>query len=172
MSKPKHNIKDGVDMTDGGYKFDKDDPIEYPFSLHCRGKTRDEFYTRLRTLIPEDLFTMTKLTTPVDAEMAEASEIQAIDYGELDPCDKAAIAQIEKHLKDARAVAFSWQKTAQDRKDIIDRQAKQIKAYTHLNETVAISCTPPSDCNDPMVLKKYMKACLDAVVTDEQCGKD
>lgn len=53
-----------------------------------------------------------------------------------------------------------------------NRQAEQIQAYTHLNETVAISCSPPSDCNDPVVLKKYMKACLDAVVTDEQCGKD
>ncbi len=43
--------------------------------------------------------------------------------------------------------------------------------YEHLNETVALTCTPPDDCNDPVVLKRYMKACFDAVVEDEDIAK-
>ena len=26
--------------------------------------------------------------------------------------------------------------------------------------TVNLSCTPPDDCNDPVILKRYMKACI------------
>ncbi len=43
--------------------------------------------------------------------------------------------------------------------------------YEYLNETVALTCTPPDDCNDPVVLKRYMKACFDAVVEDEDIAK-
>ena len=35
------------------------------------------------------------------------------------------------------------------------------KKYKDLNDTVQISCNPPDDCNDPVVLKTYMKACFD-----------
>jgi len=45
--------------------------------------------------------------------------------------------------------------------DIIDRQALEIKDLTELLETVSISCAPPDYCNDPAVLKKYMKACFE-----------
>lgn len=30
-----------------------------------------------------------------------------------------------------------------------------------LRDTVSVSCHPPKDCNDPEVLKTYMKACFD-----------
>lgn len=41
---------------------------------------------------------------------------------------------------------------------IIDRQAAELK---ELSDTVQINCNPPDDCNDPVVLKTYMKACFD-----------
>lgn len=37
----------------------------------------------------------------------------------------------------------------------------QIKGLEALRDTVSISCNPPKDCNDPKVLKKYMKGCFD-----------
>ncbi len=33
--------------------------------------------------------------------------------------------------------------------------------YKDLHDTVQISCNPPDDCNDPKVLKTYMKACFE-----------
>ena len=42
--------------------------------------------------------------------------------------------------------------------DIIDRLAAELK---ELSDTVQINCNPPKDCNDPVVLKTYMKACFD-----------
>lgn len=30
-----------------------------------------------------------------------------------------------------------------------------------LRETVLLTCNPPDDCNDPVVLKEYMKACFE-----------
>lgn len=30
-----------------------------------------------------------------------------------------------------------------------------------LRETVLLACNPPDDCNDPVVLKEYMKACFE-----------
>ena len=33
--------------------------------------------------------------------------------------------------------------------------------YKELKDTVQISCNPPDDCNDPKVLKTYMKACFE-----------
>ena len=32
--------------------------------------------------------------------------------------------------------------------------------YTNLSNAVQLSCNPPDDCNDPVVLKTYMKACF------------
>ena len=40
-------------------------------------------------------------------------------------------------------------------------QGKRIKELEKLRDTVSISCNPPKDCNDPKVLKKYMKGCFD-----------
>ncbi|HDZ27258.1 hypothetical protein LCGC14_1134240 [marine sediment metagenome] len=37
----------------------------------------------------------------------------------------------------------------------------EIKEFEALRDTVQISCNPPDDCNDPVVLKKYMKGCFD-----------
>ena len=39
-------------------------------------------------------------------------------------------------------------------------QAKNVKLQ-ELWVTVNLSCTPPDNCNDPAILKRYMKACLD-----------
>jgi hypothetical protein len=39
---------------------------------------------------------------------------------------------------------------------------KEIKALRELRDTVEIGCNPPDDCNDPKVLKTYMKGCLEA----------
>ncbi len=38
---------------------------------------------------------------------------------------------------------------------------QRIKDLEALRDTVQISCNPPKDCNDPVVLKKYMKGCFD-----------
>lgn len=37
----------------------------------------------------------------------------------------------------------------------------EIEKLKNLRDTVSISCNPPADCNDPKVLKTYMKACFD-----------
>ncbi len=37
----------------------------------------------------------------------------------------------------------------------------RIKELEALRDTVSVSCHPPKDCNDPEVLKTYMKACFD-----------
>ena len=34
------------------------------------------------------------------------------------------------------------------------------KAYEDLRDTVQLNCNPPDDCNDPAVLKEYMKGCF------------
>lgn len=38
---------------------------------------------------------------------------------------------------------------------------ERIKNLEALRDTVSINCKPPADCNDPKVLKTYMKACFD-----------
>ncbi len=38
---------------------------------------------------------------------------------------------------------------------------QRIKDLEALRDTVSVSCHPPKDCNDPEVLKTYMKACFD-----------
>ena len=38
---------------------------------------------------------------------------------------------------------------------------EQIKELRNLRDTISINCNPPADCNDPKVLKTYMKACFD-----------
>ena len=38
---------------------------------------------------------------------------------------------------------------------------EQIEKLRNLRDTVSINCNPPADCNDPKVLKTYMKACFD-----------
>ncbi len=38
---------------------------------------------------------------------------------------------------------------------------KQIKELEAFRDTVSIYCHPPKDCNDPEVLKTYMKGCFD-----------
>ena len=38
---------------------------------------------------------------------------------------------------------------------------ERIKELEALRDTVSINCNPPADCNDPKVLKTYMKACFD-----------
>ena len=39
------------------------------------------------------------------------------------------------------------------------KQEQTEERYKNLRNTVLISCNPPEDCNDPKVLKTYMKAC-------------
>lgn len=46
-------------------------------------------------------------------------------------------------------------------KEICDRLDKAIDKLEALRDTVQISCNPPKDCNDPVVLKTYMKGCFD-----------
>ncbi len=38
---------------------------------------------------------------------------------------------------------------------------ERIKELEALRDTVSVSCNPPKDCNDPEVLKIYMKCCFD-----------
>ena len=44
--------------------------------------------------------------------------------------------------------------------ELISRD-ERIKDLEDLRDTVSINCNPPADCNDPKVLKTYMKACFD-----------
>jgi len=46
-----------------------------------------------------------------------------------------------------------------------EAQAKRIAELEELKRTVQISCNPPKDCNDPVVLKTYMKACYDTAMS-------
>ena len=47
------------------------------------------------------------------------------------------------------------------------RKGKKLKEqYTNLSNIVQLSCDPPDDCNDPKVLKKYMKACFDEAIKE------
>ncbi len=45
-------------------------------------------------------------------------------------------------------------------KEVKDLEAEN-KDLRNLRDTVSINCNPPADCNDPKVLKTYMKACFD-----------
>lgn len=38
---------------------------------------------------------------------------------------------------------------------------KKLKRLKDLRDTVLLTCNPPDDCDDPVVLKTYMKACFD-----------
>ncbi len=38
---------------------------------------------------------------------------------------------------------------------------ERLNGLEALRDTVSISCNPPKDCNDPKVLKTYMKGCFD-----------
>ena len=40
-------------------------------------------------------------------------------------------------------------------------ELQRIAELEELVSTVQINCNPPDDCNDPKVLKTYMKACFD-----------
>ncbi len=53
-----------------------------------------------------------------------------------------------------------------DKSKLIELEAKLKDVenkYETLSDTVQISCDPPDDCNDPVVLKINMKGCLDAL---------
>ena len=75
-------------------------------------------------------------------------------------------AEAERKLLDERftmAAGFD-----EDREEIIKQQGiviidkdQRIKELKALRDTVQISCNPPDDCNDPVVLKTYMKGCFD-----------
>lgn len=47
----------------------------------------------------------------------------------------------------------------------LQKENEELKA---LKDCVAISCNPPEDCNDPKVLKAYMKACFDLANKENQ----
>ena len=38
--------------------------------------------------------------------------------------------------------------------------------YKALNDTVQLNCNPPDNCNDPVVLKAYMKGCFDQAMQE------
>ena len=44
------------------------------------------------------------------------------------------------------------------------------QALSDLIATVEIACNPPDKCNDPEVLKKYMKGCLEQAQTARRAG--
>ena len=71
-------------------------------------------------------------------EFEQATELQAEDSVHVVVPDVRLLAQITKHLADIRSIAFSWQVTAQGRKDTIDRQAKKL-------ETIANICAATDD---------------------------
>ncbi len=50
--------------------------------------------------------------------------------------------------------------------DVVAWTGDLIEEYTELRNIVQISCNPPNDCNDPKVLKTYMKACFDLAMKE------
>ena len=59
------------------------------------------------------------------------------------------------HSKDKRI------KELEDYRDEHWSDDYEIEKLKNLRDTVSINCNPPADCNDPKVLKTYMKACFD-----------
>ena len=43
-----------------------------------------------------------------------------------------------------------------------DKLQAENERLRKIYQAVVINCTPPDDCNDPIVLKNYMKACIKA----------
>ena len=46
-------------------------------------------------------------------------------------------------------------------RNLQQEKTKLLTKLEALRDTVSINCNPPDDCNDPVVLKTYMKACFD-----------
>lgn len=53
---------------------------------------------------------------------------------------------------------YSVESEVQDYCETLEKRIEELEA---LKDTVQINCSPPDDCNDPVVLKKYMKACFE-----------
>ena len=45
--------------------------------------------------------------------------------------------------------------------DIANKLQDKVNELEDLRDIVQINCNPPDDCNDPIVLKNYMKGCLE-----------
>ncbi len=64
-----------------------------------------------------------------------------------------------RHSQDYETCRFGCTfKTKEELRLKVDRLQVELD---DLCATVQINCTPPDDCNDPVVLKAYMKACYE-----------
>lgn len=71
-------------------------------------------------------------------------------------CAKCGVNQADKPLI-ALPMIFLCD-DCYSKQESLEKRIKDLKA---LRDTVSISCNPPEDCNDPKVLKTYMKGCFD-----------
>jgi hypothetical protein len=85
-------------------------PIEYPWQIHINEKTKEEYYVKLRTLIPDDLFERTKKSEP------------AIEEGEFTTDFRDLLFVLDDEI-----VPDVWA-AAKQACDIIDRQEAEHKA--------------------------------------------
>lgn len=90
-----------------------------------------------------------------ELEIAKTIGIQACDLL------KEQIEALEAENKQLRAIKCPPISEGDVCICLIEKQAERIKALEVLRDTVSVSCNPPKDCNDPEVLKTYMKACFE-----------
>ncbi|KKN75779.1 hypothetical protein LCGC14_0376550 [marine sediment metagenome] len=131
-----------------------------------------------------------------DAEMSHADEIEAMeDAQEIQTKPTGVSLTHTLSLRHWDLGRTGWKIWAKDAIDLIDRQAEQLKAKDEvearlrkswheaeetlvvlyaenvklddLKDTVRLACSTPDDCNDPVVLKQYMKACFDKAMAIE-----
>ncbi len=99
--------------------------------------------------------------------------LKALEKNPHEECASSAqtIRILQEQVKAKDDVEAHLRKSWHEAEEMLVIVRADCAKYEHLNETVALTCTPPDDCNDPVVLKRYMKACFDAVVEDEDIAK-
>ena len=74
------------------------------------------------------------------------------------------VKQESDRLDKAESEKESIQKLYDNTMKSLFSTEQRIKDLEELNDTVQVNCHPPNDCNDPVVLKTYMKACFDKAI--------
>ena len=86
----------------------------------------------------------------IDPDACEIAKSLASACNEIDRL-KAELREVKSDFE----IEHNYLETL--KKDFEQLQAE----LKDLRNTVQLSCNPPDDCNDPVVLKTYMKACYE-----------
>ncbi len=96
-----------------------------------------------------------------------------IAHARTDIPDLIAAYKRQKHRADHLFKQVpALKKHIEDLESEVERLRKEKHLLQQLWVTVNLSCSPPEDCNDPVILKKYMKACIDKADEYEAMKKD